>query len=189
MNRKRWLSVVAVLAVASLIRAEDPLVSGPKVGSEPGMYPVVFSTGADRGRSKCMFCEAGDRPVVVVFARKPGDMLGKLVAKLDSALAEHKAAQLRSWVAFISKDQETLDPQLVRWSKQHALKSLPVGTYVDQNEGGPENYLLAREADVTVVMLVKQEVVVTFAFRGRELTDEAVTQVLQAVPRLVEKKP
>jgi hypothetical protein len=68
------------------------------------------------------------------------------------------------------------------------LKSLPVGTYVDQNEGGPENYLLAREADVTVVMLVKQKVVATFAFRDRELTDEAVTQVLQAVPGLVEKK-
>ena len=42
---------------------------------------------------------------------------------------------------------------------------------------------------MTVVMLVKQKVVVTFAFRGRELTDEAVTQVLQAVSRLVEKKP
>jgi hypothetical protein len=96
MNRKSWLSLVSVLAVASLIWAEDPLVSGPKVGSEPGMYPVVLSTGADRGRSKCLFCETGDRPVVVVFARKPGDMLGKLAAKLDRALAEHKAAQLRS---------------------------------------------------------------------------------------------
>jgi hypothetical protein len=110
MKLKSWLSVVSVLAVASLVWAEEPLVSGPKIGSEPGMYPVVLSTGADRGRSKCMFCETGNRPAVVVFARKPDDMLGKLVAKLDSALAEHKAAQLRSWVAFISKDQETLDP-------------------------------------------------------------------------------
>jgi hypothetical protein len=153
------------------------------------MYPVLLSTGAERGKSKCMFCDTGDRPAVVVFARNPGDNLGKLAAKLDKALAEHKAAELRCWVAFISKEQETLDPQLVRWSKQHGLKSLPVGTYVDPNEGGPESYLLAREADVTVVMLVKQKVVATFAFRAGELTDEAASPVLQALPKLVDKKP
>ena len=59
------------MAVASLVWAEDPLVLGPKVGSTPGMYPVVLSTGADRGRSKCMFCDTGDRPAVVVFRAVP----------------------------------------------------------------------------------------------------------------------
>lgn len=183
------LSIGWVIALATLTWAKEPVVSGPKVGSEPGMYPVVLSTGVNRGQTKCLFCETGDRPAVVVFARTPHDALGKLAGKLDKALAEHKAIQLRSWIAFIGKDQESLDPQLVHWSRQHALRSLPVGTYVDPVEVGPENYQLAREADVTVVMLVKQTVVATFAFRAGELTDEAANRVMQAMLLLIKKKP
>jgi hypothetical protein len=188
-GQKFWRSGVAVLALATLAWAKDPIVSGPKVGSQPGMYPVLLSTGANRGQSKCLFCETGDRPAVVVFARSPNEALGKLATNLDKAIAEHKAAGLRSWVAFISKDQEAIDPQLVRWSKQHGLRSILVGTYVDPDEGGPENYQLAREADVTVVLLVKQTVLATFAFRAGQLTDDASQRVLQAVPRLLDKKP
>jgi hypothetical protein len=189
MRSTRWWSWIAVLAIGTLVSAKEPLVSGPKVGSQPGMYPVLLSTGANRGQVKCLFCETGDRPAVVVFARNPGGAMGKLAAQLDKALAEHKAAQLRSWVVFISKDPEALDPRLVRWSQEHGLKAIPVGTYVDPDESGPENYQLAREAEATVVLLAKQTVAATFAFRAGELTDDALKQVLQAVPRLLSKKP
>jgi hypothetical protein len=87
----------------------------------------------------------------------------------------------------VGKDHTTFDKQVVDWSQKHALKSLPVGTLED--ESGPPSYLLAREADITVVLFVKRKVVVTFAFRAGELTDDAVSQVLQAVSRLVDKKP
>jgi hypothetical protein len=189
MGRKIAWGVLVVLAIGPFARAAEPLASGPEVGSEPGMYPVVLSTGPDRGKPTCLFCAAGSRPAVAVFVRTPNDLSGKLAAKLDKALADHKAAQLRSWIVFISKDPDALDAQLVRWSRQLNLRSLPVGIYVDPNEEGPENYRLARWADVTVVMLVKQKVTATFAFREDELTDEAVQRVSQAVGELFDDKP
>lgn len=189
MGRKTALAMAFTLTVASFAQAADPLASGPKIGSEPGMYPVVLSTGPDRGKPTCLFCAAGNRPIVAVFARTPDEGLARLAARLDKALAQHKAAQLRSWIAFVSKEPDSLDPQLVRWSQQHNLRSLPVGVYADPTEGGPENYRLAREAEVTVVMLARQQVTATFAFGPSELTDAAVERVLQAVPELVGKTP
>ena len=51
------------------------------------------------------------------------DLLGKLTAKLDRALIEHKAAELRAWVTFLSDDQVSLDPKVVQWSKKHGWRS------------------------------------------------------------------
>lgn len=185
MGRSMTFAVLLTLATASITRAASPLMSGPKVGSEPGMYPVVLSTGPDRGKPTCLFCAAGARPIVAVFARTPDEGLARLAARLDKALAAHKAAQLRSWIAFVSKDPDALDSQLVRWSQQHHLRALPVGIYVDPTEGGPENYRLAREANVTVVMSSRQKVTAVFAFVQGELTDAAVEQVLNRVPELI----
>jgi hypothetical protein len=177
--------MVAMLALACLSGAQQPLVSGPKIGSPPGPYTFWVSTGPSRGQETCFICDTGDRPAVIVFARNPSATLGKFAGKLDKALAEHKAAELRSWITFLGKDHETFDRPLLDWSKQHSLKSLPVGTL--QENDGPPTYQVAREADVTVVLFVKKKVQATFAFRDRELTDEAVTGVLAAVSSLTKK--
>jgi hypothetical protein len=181
-----WYIVLA-LALASLTGAKEPLVSGPKNGARPGPYTFWVSTGVHRGQETCFICETEDRPAVVVFARTPSDALGKLAGKLDKALAEHKAADLRSWITFIGKDHETFDRPLLDWSKQHGLKSLSIGSFKEND--GPPTYQVAREADVTVVLFVKKKVQATFGFRENELTDEAVRRVLDEVSRLAEKKP
>jgi len=187
MKRKCCWGVVLVLGLASQTWAEEPIVSGPKGGARPGPYTFCVSTGASRGQETCFICETADRPAAIVFARNASDGLGKLAGKLDRALADHKAAELRSWITFIGKDYETFDRQLLDWSKQHGLKSLPIGTFKEND--GPPTYQVAREADVTVVLFVKKKVQATFGFRKDELTDEAVRRVLDAIPRLVEKKP
>ena len=187
MYRKSWLTFVALLTLTALTAAQDPIASGPKVGARPGPYLFWLFTGANRGQEQCFICETADRPAVVVFARNPSDALGKLAGKLDKALAEHKSAELKSWITFIGKDHETCDPLLVDWSKQHGLKALPVGALKEKD--GPPTYLVAHEADVTVVLFVRRKVVGTFAFRADELTDTTANRVLEALPRLVAKKP
>jgi hypothetical protein len=167
--------------------ADDPCVSGLAPGKRPGPYSFVLSTGPDRGRDpQCYICKTADLPAVIVFARKPSDPLGKLVGQLDKALVEHKAADLRAWVTFLSNDQAMLDPELVRWSQKHGLKSIPVGTF--ENESGPVQYQLASDADVTVLFFVKRKVVANFAFRAGELTDEARAEVMKALPKIIETK-
>jgi hypothetical protein len=184
--RKPTGAIVTLILVAGLATA-DPCVSGLQPGMRPGPYSFVVSTGNNRGQSQCFICETEDRPAVVIFARTPSEPLGKLAGQVDRAVAEHKAAELRSWITFLSEDQPALDPQLVRWSQKHALRLVPVGTFEDVV--GPPSYRLAREADVTVLLFVKRRVVANFAFRAGELTESSITQVIGAIPRIVEKNP
>jgi hypothetical protein len=74
---------------------------------------------------------------------------------------------------------------VVEWGKKQAVRSVPLGVFEDA--GGPPTYKLARDADVTVLLYVKQKVVANFAFRAGELNDARAAEVLKAVPRIVGK--
>ena len=146
----------------------------------------MVCTGTHRGESHCFVCETADRPAVIVFARELSDPLARLVRGLDKALADHKKAQLRAWVTFLHEDQSGYDPLVVRWAKKHAIRNVPLGVFEDVE--GPPSYKLNRDAEVTVLLCVKQKVVRNFAFRRGELTEARVDAVLKAVPELTAGK-
>jgi hypothetical protein len=147
----------------------------------------VISTGPQRGQPFCYVCETGDKPAVIVFARALTDPLGKLVAQLDKAVADHKKADLRAWVTFLSDRQLELDPKVVKWSERFAIRAVPLGIY-DVDPDGPPSYHLSKDAEVTVLMLVKQRVVANIAFRPGELNDDKNKEVMAALPRIVSEK-
>src|SRR5262245_44707171 len=169
-----------------LVAEEAPCVSGPRVGQRPGPYSFVLCTGDNRGKSHCYICETADRPAVVVFARKLSEPLGKLAAQLDRALADHAKSELRAWVTILHDDQSKLDADVVAWAKRHAVRSVPVGVFEDV--AGPPSYRLHADAEVTVLLSVKQKVVVNHAFRAGELTDAKVKEILAAVPTITSAK-
>ena len=182
----RVLTSLLLFGIVTGIAADEPCKSGLREKQRPGPYTALISVGAQRGQQHCFVCEAADRPVVIIFARQLSEPLGKLVGKLDKALADHKAADLRAWVTFLAEDHVAFDPKLVQWSQKHATGNVPLGVFEDPV--GPPTYLLAREADVTVLLSVKQKVVANFAYRAGELNDAAVETILKTVPRIVEKK-
>src|SRR5262249_54070087 len=106
-------------------------------------------------------------------------------SQLDKAVPEHKAADLRAWVTFLSDDQPKLDPELVRWSQKHGLKAIPVGVFEDRD--GPPSYRLSQQADITVLLFVKRKVVANFAFPSGELNDAAIGEVIKALSQIVQK--
>ena len=169
-----------------LALAAEPCVSGPRVGQRPGPYSFVMSTGPERGKTQCYICETADRPMVIVFARGLSDPLAKLVTKLDAAVAENKKAELRSWLTLLADDQSKLDETIVNWSRKHRLKGLPIGVFEDVE--GPPSYKLHRDAEVTVLLAVKQKVVVNAAFRPGELTDAKINEILAALPKILPGK-
>jgi hypothetical protein len=175
-------TIVFVLGIFSGVAA-DPCVSGLPVGQRPGPYSALVSVGPQRGTSHCFICETAERPAVVIFARSLSDPLGRLVGGVDKALADHKAADLRGWVTFLHDDQLTFDPQVVQWSKKQALRNVPLGVFEDLV--GPPSYKLHRDADVTVLLFVKQKVVGNFAFRAGELTEARVEEVHKMVSRIL----
>jgi hypothetical protein len=180
-HSRRFSAALIVLAGIACLGAEPPL-SGLKPGQRPGPYSSLVSVGPQRGQSYCFICETADRPAVIVFARKFSDPLGKLARSLDKALVDHKGTELRAWVTFLSEDQTALDSQVVTWSKKQALRNVPLAVFEDVV--GPPSYLLHREAEVTVLLSVKQKVVRTFAFREGELNTKRIDDVLKAVPEI-----
>jgi hypothetical protein len=121
-----------------------------------------------------------------VFARSLSDPLGKLVAKLDREVGDNKKADLRGWVTFLSNDQPTLDSQVSEWGKKNAIRRMPLGVF--ESENGPPSYRLSRDADVTVLLFVKQKVVANFAFRSGELNDERTAEIVKALPKILPDK-
>jgi hypothetical protein len=177
------LAVLAALLASPLLLADGaPCVSGPRVGQRPGPYSFVICTGDNRGKSHCYICETEDRPAVILFARGLSEPLGKLTGKLDKALAEYRKNDLRAWVTLLHEDQSKIDDDVVKWAKRHTVRAVPVGVFEDVE--GPPSYRLHKDADVTVLLFVKQKVVVNHAFRAGELTDARIDEIVKAIPKI-----
>jgi hypothetical protein len=173
----------ALCVLCGYSRASEPFRSGLQPGQRPGPYSALIATGPERGQSCCYICETGDRHAVVVFARSLSDSLGQLAHGLDKAVADNPAAGLRAWITFLNDDQAHFDPKVVQWAQDHAIKNLPIGVFEDAN--GPPSYRLARDADVTVLLFARRQIVANFAFRSGELKTRDVTKILKACQGMV----
>ena len=184
----RWLLSLTCLVIVGPVVAADPVVSGLGAGQRPGPYSALVSVGSQRGQMHCFICETAEKPAVIIFARHLSDPLGKLVQGLDQTLLDRKTTDLRAWVTFLHEDQTSFDADVVRWSKQQAVRTVPLGVF--ENVTGPPAYHLHREAEITVVLYVKQKVVRSFAFRTGELTETRTADVLKAIDEIapVDKK-
>jgi hypothetical protein len=109
--------------------------------------------------------------------------LGKLVQGFDKALVAHKSAELRCWVTFLYEDQSAVDAQVVAWGKMHGISEVPLAVFEDAD--GPPAYLLHKDAEVTVLLSVKQKVVKNFSYRAGELNDQRVKEILNALPLIL----
>ena len=186
-NNKRTAIFLGTFGVLSVLCGysfcSEPCRSGLQTGQRPGPYSAVIVTGPQRGQSYCYICETADCPAVVVFARTLSEPLGKLVRELDRSAAEHQAAKLRAWVTLLGYDQAGQDAKVVRWAQQHAIRNVPIGIFEDA--GGPPSYRLARDADVTILLFVRRQVVCNFAFRSDELAGRHIDEVVKALTSIV----
>jgi hypothetical protein len=182
MTRTFLLPLALTLALTLTLSAADPCESGLPVGKRPGPYSFLVATGPQRGQPTCYVCEQhdGGKPAAVVFARTLSDPLGRLLAKLDAAGAARKDAGFKVWMTQLTPaaDLDTLG----KWAQTQGLKTVPVGAFEDAD--GPPAYKLNKDADVTVMLFVKEKVVANFAFRAGELDDKAIAEVLKATPKL-----
>ena len=184
MTRTFALCLPVALAFALTLPAADPCVSGVPVGKRPGPYSFLVATGPQRGQPTCYICDQENKPTAVVFARSLSEPLGKLMGKLDAEGIARKDAGFKVWMTHLTATAD-LDA-LGKWAQKQGLKSCPVGEFEDAD--GPPSYKLSTDADVTVLLFVKQKVVANFAFRAGELDDKAIATVLKAVPGLFETK-
>jgi hypothetical protein len=177
------LPMMSSLFLATLLAGADPCISGTPIGQRPGPYSFLVATGAQRGQQTCYICEQADKPTAVVFTRVLTEPVGQLVAALDAETTKRKDSGYKVWLTQLAKKAE-LD-ELAKWAKNAGIKTAPVGAFED--EDGPPAYKLAQDAEVTVLLFVKQKVVANFAFRKGELNEKAMAKIAEALPKLFEK--
>ena len=116
----------------------------------------------------------------MVFAKETSDGLTSLVKKLDKATAANSSCSAASFVVYMSDDKD-LEENLKKLAEKENLKKTVLTI---DNAGGPKNMKISKDADVTVVLFVKQKAVADFAFKTGELTDPKAAEVVKALDKL-----
>src|SRR5215472_1929388 len=109
----------------------------------------------------------------MIFAREVSDNLTSLVKKVDAETGKNSKAKMGSFVVFLS-DDEKLSDKLKDLAKKQDLKKTILSI---DNPAGPKGYDVSKDADVTVVLYVKQKVVANYAFKKGELNDKAISAI------------
>ncbi|MGC4001795.1 MAG: hypothetical protein QM811_01015 [Pirellulales bacterium] len=177
-------SFAAALAMALCVGTTSAaeLKSGPQKGEEVGAYEVVkcagnANDGVDTGKQLCYRCKLGNRPVVMVFARKPDAKLAGLVKELDKVVAANAEKKLASFVNLIGTDAASGKAAAEKLVADSKAENIAVVIPADQ-PNGPAAYNIAPEADVTVLIYVKGEVKANHAVAAGGLTDDVVKKIV-----------
>jgi len=165
--------------------AADEVKSGPQVGEKlPGAFHPLNINGTGANKKHCLYCEHGPAPVVMVFAREMSEPLANLIKKMDAASEKNKADSLGTFVVFCNDDQQ-LPKKLKDLVESAKLKHTVLA--IDAPVG-PEDYKVAKQADVTVVFYVEATVKANHSFKKGELKDSEIDKVLGDVTKILPKK-
>jgi hypothetical protein len=126
----------------------------------------------------------GARPVVNVFARELTDDLAGLVKQLDAVVGKNEKKKMGGFVVLLSSDPDADEAKVKAFAEKHGIKNLPLTIF--DGVAGPPSYKLAKEADITVLLWVKQVVKANHAFGKGGLGASAVKQVVADTGKILE---
>ena len=118
--------------------------------------------------------------MVCVFARKTSEPLASLVKQIDKKIGEND--QLKSFVVVLGADRDKTPDELRKLAKDSRIKNVPLTMFGEP--GGPGDYELSRNADITVLMWNHHKVKVNHAYKG-ELTDKDIGAIVADIPKLL----
>jgi len=180
MRTHRFVACTLALALAAGTGLAAGLKSGPQVDEKvPGPFHPLNINGEDAGQKVCLYCKNGPRPVAMVFARAVTPATTRLIKEIDAATTQSKG-ELGSFVVFLGQT-EGLEKQLKSLVKQNDIKSTVLAI---DNPAGPENYNVARDADVTVVLYREFQVKANHAFKKGELKDKDIKTIVTELSRI-----
>jgi hypothetical protein len=176
------LAAAVVVALGGVVVAAD-VKSGPQAGEKvPGPFHPLNVNGEDAGKKACLYCKAGDDPVVAIFARNADDAaLQKLIAAVEESTAKNSKAALNSFVVFCS-DNDKLEGKLKTLAEKAKLKNVVLAI---ESAEGPEKYGISKDADVTVLLYKERVVVANHTFGKGKLTEKDVEKVNADIAKLV----
>lgn len=204
------LTLAAVAAVAAAQEAK-PLKAGEKI---PGPFQTLIVTGDRAGNFHCPVCEYDLRPAVLVFVRDVDDAgpgLTEFLKKLDALIAKHPNARIGACAVFVNDGgyrqsiqnqidnaakvtdleltrailaKEDKEAKIKDLAKKAGLKNITLGL------GSAKElvkYDLDKNAEVTVLVYDRQEVVGVEAFAKDKLTEQDAAKILKQVETVADK--
>jgi hypothetical protein len=186
MDRMKTYTLLAALALVVLVggiyaEKNAAVKSGPQVDDKvPGPFTPLNVTGKSAGEKHCLFCDNGDNPVAMIFARGVTPEVTTLLKKIDAATVKNKGCDMGSFVVFCS-DEEGLDKKLKELAETEKLTKLVLSI---DNPTGPEKYKVAKDAEVTVVLYTKRMVKVNYAFTKGQLNDKAIATIVSDITKI-----
>jgi len=182
MTRFVTTSALALVVLTGSLIAADAVKSGPQVGEKvPGPFEPLNINGDNAGKKFCQFCINGQNPVAMVFARETSEPVTKLIKELDAATAKNGDAKMGSFFVFLS-DDEAMQKKLESIAKKEDLKKTVLTL---DNKTGPENYNIAKDAEVTVVLYKGRKVVKNYTFTKGQMKEKDVEKVIADLPEIL----
>jgi len=183
-----WLGLAALVLGAGVAVAAE-LKSGLQPGEDLGAFEVEKCAGAvndgrKAGDTFCYRCMLGNRPVVMVFARKADDKLAKLVKELDKEVAEHADEKLGSFVNLIGKDASALKKTAKEFAEKNKVDHVALVVPQD-HENGPTSYNVSPDAEVTVIIYNKGKVAANHAFASGKLDAKAIAAIVADTDKML----
>jgi len=109
--------------------------------------------------------------------------LTSLVKSLDSEIAKDKS--LKCFVVLLDDEDETAK-QLKALAKQGSITQVPLTMSV--NPGGPPQYKIHKDADITVLMWRGSSVKVNHAYKKGDMTEADVKTIVADLPKILQNK-
>ena len=181
MFRRINSAIVASMFMTAAVVMAAPK-SGPAVGDSPAPFEVQDVTGPSAGKSLCYRCKFGDEPVVCVFIRDTSEMNVELIKALDEKLAEEK--KIRGFAVLLSDSPDKAKEELKKLKTDAAVKNVPLTVFPSAK--GPEDYKLADDVKVTVLMWSDSKVKANVNFKNGLHCEACVASVLAELPKLAE---
>ena len=122
--------------------------------------------------------------MVNIFAREITDNLTSLVRQIDEKIAANSDKKMAGFVVLLTDDPDAAEARLKELAEKHKIEKMPLTVY--DGIAGPENYSIAKEADVTVMMWVGSEVKVNRVYEKGKLDKAAIEKIVKDTAKILE---
>lgn len=177
---KKLFALVAMFAACVVAQAED---KGLAVGERVAPFYVTDVTGPSAGEKLCYRCRYGNKPTVSIFARKVTPEVAQLTKEIDSVVSANTDKKMAAFVVLMTDKPEETEAALKTVAKEKEIKSTPLTTF--DGVAGPEEYKIASDSEVTVVMWVGGKVAASSSFKAGELTKDGVAAAVKDTAKIL----
>ena len=179
---------VALLAAFATVRAAE-LKSGLQPGDLVGAFDVekcggAVNDGKEVGSNFCYRCMLGNKPVVMVFARKADKSLASLVKELDKHVAKNADQKLSSFVNLIGANPDELKAAAKQFAAKNQVENVAL-VVPQENENGPAEFNVSPAAEFTVTIYRNGKVAASHAVGEGGLDDAEIKAIIADTAKIL----